>query len=469
MPSLSYYINTHKRVIFTIDKKIYYIIIRAKGYSTTYPLTITIKDIQYLSNKIRDPDLKINDYMISILPDSMYISTESLLMNTPAKGNLVIGKDAMKLAEEESQFNIALGTGALYYGKGNFNIAIGSNVLANSTGSYNIGIGTGTLNVCKKSQWNIAIGQNSLGAMQFGDGNIVIGVASLPRAINNIESNIVIGNNAGNSIKQTSVNNIYIGTNAFFSAEISNYNIAVGNKSAMGCKSGSFNVLLGEDSGLNASTINYSTLIGYSAGAYYSANSLITRVTNSTFIGSKTKFLVDNPNNAIVIGYNTVGRANNSITLGDLNINKIYCKATSISTNSDIRLKEEIKPANIDMCLQSVKDLPVKRYKYKDFVGKYEDIHVTGWLADDVEKVFPKCVGKTDMLFPILDENGQKIYEEIEKNGKIEIEEKSFVMKDVKDITMTEAVPTLWGAVQCLAKQLEEIRILIKKEQDNNG
>lgn len=48
--------------------------------------------------------------------------------------------------------------------------------------------------------------------------------------------------------------------------------------------------------------------------------------------------------------------------------------------------------------------------------------------------------------FPVLDENGE--------NRTIE---KMFLMKDVKDITMTEATPALWGAVQWLVKKVEEL------------
>jgi hypothetical protein len=110
--------------------------------------------------------------------------------------------------------------------------------------------------------------------------------------------------------------------------------------------------------------------------------------------------------------------------------------------------------------------LPVSRYKYKDFTGEHTDTHVTGFMADDVETIFPKSVSVSDQYFPVLDENGEKTYEEIEEtttdpDGTIKTSTrtvaKMFLIKDVKDITMTEAIPTLWGAVQELMAKVEKL------------
>jgi hypothetical protein len=62
---------------------------------------------------------------------------------------------------------------------------------------------------------------------------------------------------------------------------------------------------------------------------------------------------------------------------------------------SDIRLKEEIVEADLDLCYTNVKSIPLKFYKLKD---KYftshmaRDRHKLGWIAQEVEQFFPKAV-----------------------------------------------------------------------------
>lgn len=194
-------------------------------------------------------------------------------------------------------------------------------------------------------------------------------------------------------------------------------------------------------------------------------------VNNSVYIGSNTKGCTeDNQTNQVVIGHEAVGHGSNTITLGNSDITHLYCNTTAITALSDRRIKEEIEEANLDLCVDAVKSLPVSRYKYKNFVGTHIDKHVTGFLADDVENVFPKSVSKRDKCFPVLDEEGCPVYEEVtetvtelDKNGKEITKEtkrevqKMFLMKDVKDITMTEALPTLWGAVQSLIRRVEQL------------
>lgn len=69
---------------------------------------------------------------------------------------------------------------------------------------------------------------------------------------------------------------------------------------------------------------------------------------------------------------------------------------------SDERLKNNIENANTDICYDVVKYLPLKRYTWKQEI--YSDDQVTdrtklGWIAQDVEKVFPKGVVKHTTSF----------------------------------------------------------------------
>jgi|694.fasta_scaffold03561_4 hypothetical protein len=64
---------------------------------------------------------------------------------------------------------------------------------------------------------------------------------------------------------------------------------------------------------------------------------------------------------------------------------------------SDSRLKENIELADLDQCYDVIKNLKLKRYKWKDTI--FEQYHIydrtkLGWIADDVEKIFPKAVTK---------------------------------------------------------------------------
>jgi hypothetical protein len=65
------------------------------------------------------------------------------------------------------------------------------------------------------------------------------------------------------------------------------------------------------------------------------------------------------------------------------------------TVSSDIRLKENIEEANYDTCYDIVKNLPLKRYTWKDAVyttQQVADRTVLGWIAQDVQSVFPKAV-----------------------------------------------------------------------------
>lgn len=142
-----------------------------------------------------------------------------------------------------------------------------------------------------------------------------------------------------------------------------------------------------------------------------------------------------------------------------------YNKTLISDTSSDIRLKEEIKKANTQICLEDVNKLPVVRFKYKDFVvenSEYDDRHVTGFLADDVEKVFPKAVrvAKGITKYQKKDEKGNPLYKKDADGNDVpdEIE-----LENVKHINMGSiGVATLWGAVQELSKQLEAANNRIK-------
>ena len=195
-----------------------------------------------------------------------------------------------------------------------------------------------------------------------------------------------------------------------------------------------------------------------------------THSTNAVVIGANS--YATNASNSVVIGTKACATAPNTIVLGGDYVQFLRCQVQAISSLSDRRVKEDIQAANTSQCLIDVNRLPVSRFKYKEFTGNHIDKHRTGFLADDVEKVFPKAVSYCDETFPELDEDGNKImvpeldeegnpvYETVVSEGGEEVQqqvmrEKTFVLKDVKSIAVQDAIPTLWGAVQELTKRLE--------------
>jgi hypothetical protein len=62
---------------------------------------------------------------------------------------------------------------------------------------------------------------------------------------------------------------------------------------------------------------------------------------------------------------------------------------------SDSRIKENIIEADYDICYDIVKNLPLKRYTWKQEAYTYDQVRdrsKLGWIAQDVETVFPKAV-----------------------------------------------------------------------------
>ena len=180
--------------------------------------------------------------------------------------------------------------------------------------------------------------------------------------------------------------------------------------------------------------------------------------------------------NVTLLGYGARTSTNNSVTLGNDEVSYLYCHTQTISSLSDSRVKEDVEPADIDRCLADVQRLPVSRYKYKAFTGSHIDTHVTGFMADDVEKVFPKSVFVSDEIFNELDEDGEPVYElrksadgepVLDNNGHPILDKKTFTLKDVKKIAINDAIPTLWGAVQALAKRVEALEAEIATLKGN--
>lgn len=108
------------------------------------------------------------------------------------------------------------------------------------------------------------------------------------------------------------------------------------------------------------------------------------------------------------------------------------------TATSDERVKEDIEDANLDLCYNNIKNLKLKYYKWKDdFIENHlvEDKHKLGWIAQDVEKIIPKAVITTN-------------------NEKYNIE-------DFKSLNSDQIIACMFGAIQKLMLEFDEMKKFI--------
>ena len=140
---------------------------------------------------------------------------------------------------------------------------------------------------------------------------------------------------------------------------------------------------------------------------------------------------------------------------------------------SDERIKEDIELADLDLCYEAIKGIPLKRYKWRDDIYTAEQVtdrRKLGWIAQDVEAIFPKAVGThefkynqvfVETIIPAveeeLDADGNVITpaqpERIEK-GKLISED---VIEDCRDLDSDQLYAAMYGAIQKLMVKVETL------------
>ncbi len=122
-----------------------------------------------------------------------------------------------------------------------------------------------------------------------------------------------------------------------------------------------------------------------------------------------------------------------------LSTDSAYKLSTSFWTvSSDKRLKQNIEDANIDECFNNIKNLPLKRYKWKDEIYTPTQVYdrtKLGWIADDVQQIFPNSV------------------KEIEANG----------LTDCKSMDIDQIIASLYGCIKKLMSISETKKEIITK------
>jgi len=113
---------------------------------------------------------------------------------------------------------------------------------------------------------------------------------------------------------------------------------------------------------------------------------------------------------------------------------------TKWSVLSDRRIKENIVKASYDKCLENVKNIELYNFNFKDNYVNTNDRHQLGFIAQEVQQVYPKAVEVSRMI--------------------MNLEEK---IDDLLTLNTTQIDYTLYGAVKCLIQKIENIKI--KMEQ----
>ena len=138
---------------------------------------------------------------------------------------------------------------------------------------------------------------------------------------------------------------------------------------------------------------------------------------------------------------------------------------------SDQRLKTNITNADNDRCYEIVKQVPLKRYTWKSEVysqDKVKDRSKLGWIAQDVEEVFPKAVGTSrfaynqvfeDVVTPELDSEGNAVFNE-DGVAKTKTEKRLVsedVIEDCKDLNSDQIYAAMYGTIQKLIEKVETL------------
>lgn len=176
----------------------------------------------------------------------------------------------------------------------------------------------------------------------------------------------------------------------------------------------------------------------------FSTTGTVYAITFSTFFPNNSLNTVVSQTNNLIInktnGYIGLGlNPSYQLELSTDSAGKASSSAWIIS--SDIRLKEDIEDANLDLCYNNFKQINLVKYKWKNDIYSNDQINdrsQLGWIAQDIEQIFPKSI--------------------ITKN--------KFNIPDCKFLNSDQLFTTLYGTVKKLINNFENQENIIN-EFDN--
>ena len=349
--------------------------------------------------------------------------------------------------------DIGVGEGALnsYLGLTSRNTAIGANALySNTSGGYNAAVGNGSLYENISGSENTASGYYSLYKNIEGNSNTANGYRSL-------------------YANTTGVYNTAAGAQSLSYNVTGNYNTACGGQSLYFSFGSEYNTAIGYQA-LWLCTGSSNTCLGYKAGDN------ITLGSNNIIIGDNTDAPSATGDNQLNIGDAIYGDlANGYIGIGEttpthllhLSADDAWKPTDGVwDYSSDERLKEDIELADLDICYDVVKNLPLKYYKWRDEVFSIEQVrdrHKLGWVAQEVESIFPKAVKQKefkynevyeDKIIPAkLDEEGNEILPERTEKELVSAD----IIPDCRTLNADQIYAVMFGAIQKLMAKVEKL------------
>jgi hypothetical protein len=122
------------------------------------------------------------------------------------------------------------------------------------------------------------------------------------------------------------------------------------------------------------------------------------------------------------------------------------------TVSSDQRLKQDITLADTQRCMEIIKAVPLKRYTWRSDVYTSEQVKdrsKLGWIAQDVEQVFPKAVGQQRFVY-------DQQWSTTETGGKTLVSEK--VLEDCRDLNVDQMYAVMYGAISRLIEEKEVLQ-----------
>ena len=302
---------------------------------------------------------------------------------------------AQALFSNTSGFNnTAMGSQALYAGNGSSNTATGYQALYNNTGDNNTADGNQALISNVGGSDNTATGLSALYNNNTGSDNTAHGYQAL------------WANTGGGS-------NTAVGYNALYN-NTGSYNTAVGYQALDSNVTGTYNTAVGYGAGVSGTNLTHATAIGADAVVSHSYAIVLgtTSVANPEYVGIGT----ESPTYPLTVQTQTIdnnisGFAYfNSVSTGITQQTQLTTIDPSIWSAgailapefcavSDARIKEIGGQSDSRRDLETLLRLRVTDYHYIDKVTKGTSGN-KGFIAQEVEKIYPEAVNKTANYIP---------------------------------------------------------------------
>ena len=256
--------------------------------------------------------------------------------NHTGSDNTYVGKDAgLGASDNANSNNTGIGSNALLaITTASSNVAVGKGASAAiTTGNENTVMGSRALGTATTATYNVSIGGDSMFSVPAGQavaGVVAIGLEAVKGSAGTttgIDGTVAVGRSALKSLT-TGAGNTAVGFESGLFVTTGLNNTFGGYESGQGITgaklTGNSNTAYGHQSGLLLQgSADSNVLIGASAG------DVITTGTLNTVLGKGADTDDATATNQTVIGYNTTGQADNSVTLGNASVTDVYMSQDS--------------------------------------------------------------------------------------------------------------------------------------------